>query len=243
MKTSSLQKFSQYYNVFLPYKFRRYINIYIRNYDYYKNLKCYDDPNNPLNLYFRNKCIFVHIPKTGGSSIKKSVFHNMGMNHLTIRDYKFIFSNIEFNNFFKFAFVRNPWERLVSSYFYLKQGGVHDQDQKWGNLILGKYNSFDNFVKSWVNTNNIYSHVHFMPQYTFICYKNKIAVDFIGKLENFNLDFKYVLEKINIQTNCQHTNRSQHRNYTDYYTDLTTEIVREVYRKDIDLFGYDFIES
>lgn len=74
------------------------------------------------------KCIFVHIPKTAGISISRSIFGNLGGGHTKIRDYELIFSAKDFNNYFKFTFVRNPWDRIFSAYRFLKNGGINEED-------------------------------------------------------------------------------------------------------------------
>jgi hypothetical protein len=64
----------------------------------------------------RHRCIFIHIPKTAGASIALSLF-NEPPRHVHYRDFE-IANPDKFRRYFKFAFVRNPWDRLVSSYFY-----------------------------------------------------------------------------------------------------------------------------
>lgn len=74
----------------------------------------------PFDLY---RCIFVHIPKAAGISMSRALFGNFAGNHKSVETYQRIFSKKEFNSYFKFTFVRNPWDRLFSAYIYLKRGG------------------------------------------------------------------------------------------------------------------------
>ena len=75
----------------------------------------------------RYKCIFTNVPKTGSRSVKK--FLKVEETHFPL--YKERFKNEEkFNSYYKFAFVRNPWDRLVSVFHYLKQGGINDYDKQ-----------------------------------------------------------------------------------------------------------------
>src|SRR5690625_2614056 len=65
--------------------------------------------------------IFVHIPKTAGVSVAHSLFEIKTAYHVRVSKYQIIFSQDEYNQYFKFAFVRNPWDRLVSAYRFLKK--------------------------------------------------------------------------------------------------------------------------
>ena len=81
---------------------------------------------------------------------------------------------MKYNKFFKFAFVRNPWDRLVSSYFYLKNGGMNKMDNDWALENIKQYETFQEFVLRWVNKKNINSWIHFKPQNYWICDDKKI---------------------------------------------------------------------
>jgi len=191
------------------------------------------------------KCIFVHIPKAAGVSVVQSLFGNLGSGHTKIKEYQQLYTETEFKNYFKFTFVRNPWDRLVSAYNFLIEGGMTKEDKTWAKSNLRHYPDFNSFVKQWVNRENIYSCRHFIPQCEFVCIEGlEPAVDFIGYFENLEEDFEYVANKLGIQTTLQHLNQTQNRNnkkdYTEYYTDETAKIVADVYREDIEIFGYDF---
>ena len=71
-----------------------------------------DDVNTiTLKPFLETRSMFVHIPKTAGISVGLSLYGGKSGDHRTIRDYKLCFSKAEFDSFFKFAFVRNPWDR------------------------------------------------------------------------------------------------------------------------------------
>jgi Sulfotransferase family len=198
----------------------------------------------------RLKCIFIHIPKTAGISICTNLFENFDPRHITVGDYQVIFSKENFDNYFKFTFVRNPWERLYSAYNFLKKGGINKNDKVWAEQNLYCFESFEDFVKKWVNKENIQSYIHFRPQYQFIClpFKNKPILDFLGFYENLQEDFSHVQMKIlgKADKNLTHHNKTSSNpqsDYRDFYSDKTKRIIAEVYREDIRMLGYNFDNS
>jgi len=188
------------------------------------------------------KCIFVHIPKAGGVSINKALFGNLGGTHFSIKQYSLIFSPEEFKAYFKFTFVRNPWDRLVSAYTFLKSGGLHQVDRKWAEENISQFTNFEEFVLKWVNKENIYSFTHFIPQFEFITVNNKIAVDEIYRFENFNEDFNRLTKVLGVENKLKHLNKSKKRakDYRVYYTDKTKVIIEKVYEEDIKILNYEF---
>jgi len=188
------------------------------------------------------KCIFVHIPKNAGLSVTYTLFGNAGGSHRKIVDYKKVFSRSTFKRYYKFSFVRNPWDRVVSTFFFLKNGGLTEKDRVWAEKHLAPFGTFDAFVKGWLKEENINNSLHFQHQHVFLeDEKGKIAVDFIGRFENIDEDFKIITDKLGINRILKKTNTSQRKkNYRDYYDEETKEIVNEVYKKDIQLFNYGF---
>lgn len=194
--------------------------------------------------FIENNCIFIHIPKTAGISISNSLFGRHTGNHARIKEYKIIFNKKEFNSFFKFTFVRNPWDRLLSAFIYLKNGGRNKEDYLWAEKHLSPYRSFNDFVLQWVNKRNIDKGIHFMPQYKFLTtLKNfKPEVDFIGLFENIHNDYEYVRNMLHMDRKLIFENKTEGKigDYRSYYTDKIIEIVFNVYNEDIMFFGYDF---
>lgn len=187
----------------------------------------------------RHRCIFVHIPKTAGSSVVLSLFGE-GSRHVPYHEYERA-NPRKFRRYFKFAFVRNPWDRLVSSYFYLRNGGSGGHDQVWSGRCLAGYTDFGSFVRGWLTKESIWSWVHFKPQHYFICDANlRVRMDFVARLETIDTDFRYICERLNIAAELKQTNPSNHRHYSEYYTDELRERVAAVYADDIAIFGYEF---
>jgi len=182
--------------------------------------------------------IFIHIPRTGGSSIevslKKGLETLQGNNtlgtflgkHWKSSEYK-ASKPSEWKSFFKFTFVRNPWDRVISIYEFLKIHEGHPQRTS---------KEFKEWLFSIKPNCNAY-----MPQSWYI----DEAVDFIGRYETLQEDWAYVLSNVfpsNYQTTpLPHVNKTErHGNYHDLET---IDFVSNYYRDDIDSFGYSLKPS
>jgi len=188
------------------------------------------------------KCIFIHIPKCAGVSVCKSLFGNLAGDHHNIYSYLMAFSPAEFKNFYKFTFVRNPWDRLVSAYLFLKQGGLNEGDKSWYEANLAQYCDFEDFVLNWVTPENVRSWKHFVPQHEYVYFNNRLLVDFVGYFEKIDQDFATICERMNLPLKLLKTNKTVNRkkDYKSYYTEATRDRVARVYTKDIERFGYCF---
>ena len=196
----------------------------------------------------KHKCIFIHIPKTAGTSIESlgifDDFQNLSNEkvggHKTAIEVRNEYS-AEFNDYFKFCFVRNPWSRLLSAYIYLKNGGGNVKDKEIAENLLSKYSNFDEFCIGLKNDNLITEIIHLKPQYEFIYdSEGNALVDYIGKLESIDNDFTIICNKISYTSALRHERKTKHKHYSTYYTEKSKEIVASVYKKDIELFNYNF---
>ena len=211
----------------------------------------------PTLISNKKKYIFIHIPKCAGTSIssyignyeKKSyfiklfnyfsrktgikkkiyfnihstnfMFPNFISDHEKAREIRKIIGKNIYDDYFKFCFVRNPWARSVS-----------------------RYNYFNSISKSKISFKN-YLLKDFQPQKERISdSKGNIIVDFIGRYENFEDDFKKVLNKINIsykKEKLQHFNKTQTaKDYKTYYDQECFNIIKNKYYEDIEFFKYKF---
>lgn len=197
-----------------------------------------------LKPFIQRRCIFVHIPKAAGISVGYALFGRHTGNHATVADYQLAFSRQEFEQFFTFTFVRNPWDRLVSAYHFLKNGGRNENDRRWAEANLAGFDGFEDFVRGWVNRRNIHTALHFMPQCRFITLPGRAGpqVDFVGSLENIEADFARVCQRLGCaaELTCDNRTAGRQGDYRSYYDDRTREIVAGAYREDLDLLGYDF---
>lgn len=188
------------------------------------------------------KCIFVHIPKCAGVSVCRSLFGNLGGGHKTLEEYQVVFSPEDYARYFKFTFVRNPWDRLVSAFLFLKRGGLNAGDKAWAAKNLSRYNDFGSFVREGLQRREILSFKHFQPQHGFICLEGKEPrVDFLGRYEKLASDFEIICQRLNVESKLGRENQNSSRaDYGKYYTPETRQIVGEVYGDDIEIFGYSF---
>lgn len=194
-----------------------------------------------LASFDRYRCIFVHIPKCAGVSICQSLFGNQGAGHHPVATLQQVFGETLFDSYFKFAFVRNPWDRLLSAYAFLKGGGYHAGDADWAQQHLSGYRDFGAFVRGWVTPENVASRVHFRPQTDFLYLPDgRSGVDFLGRYENLAADFHQVRERLGIDARLQSLNTGRSRDYRDAYDSETRRIVDRVYRRDIVDLDYCF---
>ena len=211
----------------------------------------------------KHKIIFVHIPKTAGQTIEKTlnifgkdnngslkpssdilygIQEGRSLQHLTIQEIKKIRLS-EFKSYKKIAFVRNPFDRIISEFFWrLKYFGKKTVSFKYFLVeeVIPRKNGIPKMMKNFYQHENIVKLIddHYMDQYKFIADKNgDVIVDFVGKFENLYDDFKKAcgLELIN-----QKIHSTKHNHYKEYYDSETISLVKKCYEKDLEFFKYKF---
>lgn len=228
----------------------------------------------------KNKFVFVHIPKAAGQSIEKFFLEQEGSSwgeraefllkpntnpalgpprlaHLTATEYvsKKHMPISEYQEYFSFSVIRNPWSRVLSFYKYLG----------FAELI-----SFDSFVCNYLEIVFNEEHWFLKPQCDFIYDTNgKLQVDFLAKMENLKNDFPIICNKLKIkEQELPHYNSSpskritrkglkllvkypmlilevfktkrKYKSYKDAYSEEAKEIVARLYKDDIDKLAYEF---
>lgn len=193
-------------------------------------------------IIHEHKAIFVHIPKTAGTSIEClfgiNVSDDITLNQNTFTGwdgYKQMYiqhcsiqqildwSMMDLSNYFSFTFVRNPWDRIVSDYLFFKIRS-------------------DMSLKEFIVKEGVSDPTHVLPQMYFIKKRNgEIGLDFIGRFENLQCDFNTVCDKIGIERQTlPHMLKKQRKHYSFYYDDETVELIAKKYKEDIEYFGYEF---
>jgi hypothetical protein len=154
-----------------------------------------------------------------------------------------------FLRFFKFSFVRNPWDRALSAYFFLKKGGLNGKSRAWATKHMARFATFDGFVRGWLTEGNIENtienDVHFYPQYKFLslAHNSRLNVDYVGRFESINEDFEFVCKRLNVKAELKQLNVSRNsggREYRDYYTEASRKVIERIYERDIKIFGYRY---
>ena len=195
-----------------------------------------------LNAIYTTKLLFIHIPKTAGISVLKAIYGDVNLSGHRNYYFNTVALNISKKNiFFSFAFIRNPFDRLYSSYLFLKKGGINIHDENAYIKHLSKFNDFEDFILNGLNKNIIYEIPHFIPQCEYICdNNNKILVDYLGRFENLNHDIKILSKKINKDINLEHHNFNLVKDYRTAYNPNMIEIVSKIYSNDLTVFNYKF---
>jgi chondroitin 4-sulfotransferase 11 len=189
-----------------------------------------------------HKCIFIHIPKNAGTSVRSNLKLDSNLGHQPLSWYENL-DNDKYKSYFKFCFVRNPWDRLVSAYFYLKEKQSSRRSSIAARDLTNHFQSFDDFVIHWINDENIYKEKVFFPQHYFM--KNQMGIlsmDFVGRVENINSDIETIMNAIGMsnQSKLSNINKSKRDSYKNYYSIKSRKIVETIYSEDIKLFDYKF---
>jgi hypothetical protein len=139
-----------------------------------------------LSSLLKANAIFVHVPKAAGRSVRKGLFGGRSASHMTMFHYSLAFSREEFRRMFKFAFVRNPWDRCFSAYTFLMAGGASAWDRDYARR-LARYENFEEFVLQGLARENTRPIIHFLPACHFIETRpGLIPLDFLGYYERFD---------------------------------------------------------
>jgi chondroitin 4-sulfotransferase 11 len=187
-----------------------------------------------------NKFIFVHINCCAGTSLENALkdwgdWHpndRPGVlpafsQHSLIGEYFAAYPKAE--DYFTFAIVRNPWARMATYYAtheayhnmefgeWVERLGVHDEEK------------------------TLYDHARMYSSCaSWICLKDQIAVDYVGRFEQLGSAFNTVIQKLGIDASLPHLNQSGRKHYAEFYDRASQEIIAKRFCKDIELFGYEF---
>ena len=209
----------------------------------------------------KHKYIFIHCHKCAGTTIEQQLNKSLGdfdiivgstkqgeqlqknsekwshWKHATADDISNN-HNYAWQKYYKFASVRNPYDRVVSWYFWWKTKWYKGSNKIKMIHIGNEVNkmTFDEYVKSiftW-QTSTLFN-------YHRMLFTDKFEMDGIIRCENIQSDFDKVCNKLKIKKiQLPYRNASKHKHYSNYYTDESTEIVYQQFKKDIKYFGYEF---
>lgn len=191
--------------------------------------------------------IFIHVPKTGGTSLAEAMGVQCG--HIPVSRYKFRNAD-RFSKAFSFAFVRNPWDRLFSSFGYLRSAfGINaSRDVLWAEENLARFDTFEEFVLGLKDArirNRILPWIHFRPQVDWLTVPNRsgIPLDFLGRFENLESEAKTLGNALGMSFTVPHLRKPQKYREDRQFTPEMVDIVGEIYAADAKQFGYTAPES
>lgn len=214
-------------------------------------------------LSHRYNFLFVHIAKTGGTSVRAALRskswadpykipmficsklsrltgHTLGAKfprHSKAIAAREMLPQDFYDRLFKFAIVRNPWDLQVSSFHHIRR----ERPQ-----FLFGHDDFRTFLKFKLDPNREYQYhidtsIEMQSDYL-IDLHGKVIVDFIGRYESLHDDFDHICKTIGIDCSLPHRRKATDRqkDFRSYYDDETAELVASHFRQDIDLLGYRF---
>lgn len=187
---------------------------------------------------------FIHIPKVAGTSIEAALYGTFGkVGHRSALERRQSDPD-GFDLSFSFSFVRNPYDRFVSAFEYMRKGGRNKFDSEWAERNLSHYKDFASFVvalKQPQIRRTLLDWMHFRPQHDLLCDADgTLMVDFVGKYETLETDFQKVSDRLGKSMALPHFNRVERNCYEAYYSPETRAIVHSIYAKDFELFNYEF---
>lgn len=207
--------------------------------------------------------VYVEIPKVACTSLKAAIAQLLGIDIGAFNGdpHQVEFPSIECNanastlfpGYFSFAFVRNPWDRIVSCYrdkiagevngftYSTIRPGIADCLARFEAFIPGM--DFSDFVDAVASIPDSEADVHFRSQYAFIINKEEaIAVDYLGRYETLSKDLDVVRQRTGLpDLTLQRLQAARTQvPYSEYYTDRTRKIVAQRYARDIEMFEYRF---
>ena len=189
-------------------------------------------------------CIFIHIPKCAGNAVQKSLFDEIVFGHQTIRQYQVALTESLYKKAWKFTITRDPWERIVSAWRFLKAGGFHKNDEKYFLENLSQYASFDHFVNDWLVYQDLdqCGCTHFKTQLHYLRnLRGEIAMDSIIKLSDLSLEYPELRNRFGGGDLMVYNKFTEGRvDYHSYFTSQETLMnIAKIYADDIEELGYE----
>jgi len=199
--------------------------------------------NIPINI-LRKKCahidkqkkyIYVGHFKAGFTSARNFVLKDRSIRPSSENYNNIKLTEKEFNKIFKFTIIRNPFDRVLSAFYFLQKG---NQGYKIKPDI-----DFNEWIKNVFKVKGVSFNNHFKHMHPKLLYEDKIWVDYIARIENIENDWKVISEKCDLPNTFPRKNISKKKdgkNRYDYYNDESIEIVSKIYKKDLELLNYEY---
>lgn len=201
-----------------------------------------------------NNYILIHIFKCGGTSVHETLKQLDGSSKMRVGghlDAEAIYKNYvrndeldEFNRKFKFSIVRNPYDWLGSTYYYIKRARGHDFNKKMNNSSIDSF--VDWFIDEAMNFEREEFQNKYLTQKQFLTKDRKIdgdiLVDYYTKIEDIEKNWKYILDQIKLPYEPLPKKNSNPKNVKSYKSQYGTKAlkrIQETFKEDFSFFGYD----
>jgi hypothetical protein len=159
--------------------------------------------------------------------------------HAKAYEIKFLLGEDTWKRYFSFAFVRNPWDLMVSCYHWWLQKAPQLPPHRRKAVRVKKMPDFTEFMASEFGKYMI--NERYGNLYDWISERDEIIVDYVGKVESIGDDWKAICEHVGMEaTAIPHLNRTERRDYRDYYNPAARELVADRFSRTIKQFGYTF---
>ncbi|MDB5973192.1 MAG: Sulfotransferase family [Hydrocarboniphaga sp.] len=202
----------------------------------------------------KHQYIFFAIPKTGTHSVRQALrlhagdqdleqvglfvqkrfpfpeFAGIRHGHISARQIRPVLGDATFNQYLKFAFVRNPYERFVSYCAFMTRSG--DEFKIEPRAVM----------KHVISSDGLLAHLLCRPQHEFIVDDTgHVAMDYVGRNETMQLSYDIITDRLGLpKETLTRANSSEHRPWPEYYDRDLIDSVGKIYRRDLELFGYEF---
>ena len=192
-----------------------------------------------------HQLIYVRVPKSANSSIRKSIPSGVESKVDITRLGKL------YPGYLSFSFVRNPWARLVSAYTEKIRVEGTQEEKFVGGVYKGLLAmdpsfrvgmSFEQFAEITCGFSDQETEKHFKSQCYFLVRNGVVVPDFVGRLESMQEDWARLMEMGKLTDSIGHWNKSRHGHYSEFYNERLKNMVADRYRDDIETFGYEFGE-
>lgn len=214
-----------------------------------------------MRISYRHCFVYIHVDRTGGTSISKALdpfsyqmndyrrlvaalfrrlnlpesyrWRKFSTQHMTANDLKQALPDRIWNKSYKFAFIRNPWDWLLSIYYARLQNPVHPEYE-----LVRYLGSFKRYVDWWGENQTMQQTDYIFDQ------DGELMVDFVGRFEFLQQDFESICKIMEIDAHLSHLNKAIHRkhDYKEIYDTSLIEKVASLFPDDIAL-GYEFDRS
>jgi len=202
----------------------------------------------------QHRFVFAAIPKTGTHSVRQALREHLSEDdleqvglfvnkrfpfeelaaikhgHISLQQIRPFLGDDAFGAYFKFAFVRNPFDRFISYCAFMTRadGAFLKNPQQVMRYILHEARPVQ--------------HVLFQPQHSFVTDADgTLLADHVGRVEDMQGSFDAICERLNLPgATLEQVNSSRRGSYRDYYDDALIDDVAQLYRRDLELFGYGF---